>query len=374
VPVAAWLAGVFGSLLVLVFLFTGVAAYTDQPTFCASCHEMKPYVDAWARGPHSSTWCVDCHVGKSYPARLAHKFAALKEVVAHFSGDTRFPRPQVAVVADGHCSACHQSVNPAIARANFDHAAHASRGPCETCHGDAGHNVTSAALSAAGAYNPAIVRVGFGNAFATVGAGQADVAGHVKIACTRCHDLAKTGCDRCHTPPHQPRGTCLQCHRAEAKWAFHHPTQAACEQCHTPSATHFKPASGTLSPCTRCHTEPGKAWTFTHPRAGADCQSCHTLPNKHFQPASGDLKPCSQCHAQPGRSWAFTHPGSSADCRSCHTPPSGHSSGQCSQCHHKTGVSFAFVHPSTSMPGWQSIACVKCHPSGYTTHSCTCHG
>lgn len=366
--------GVVSAMLVAA-AFVGTALYTDQPQFCASCHEMKPYYDAWAVGPHSGTWCIDCHVGKGLGDRFAHKFVALREVVAHFSGDTQFPRPVAATVANGHCRACHQTVAPKVAFAGFNHATHESQGPCEACHGDAGHRVSQSALTAVNAYAPNVVRVAFGSAFATVGAGQADVAGHVAISCTSCHDLKKTGCERCHTPTHKPRGACEECHKPGPAWVFAHPTQAACEQCHAPAANHFKPATGALSPCTRCHNQPGKAWTFAHPGAGADCSTCHSLPSKHFQPATGTLGACSKCHTHPGASWKIAHPSASSDCQSCHTPPAAHSSGQCSACHHKTGVSFAFSHPSTPAPhGIGGRTCVQCHPTGYTTYFCTCHG
>ena len=368
-----WLLGSVAGLVVLASLFVGAAFYTDQPQFCASCHEMKPYVDAWASGPHRSQWCIDCHVGQGYPARLAHKFATLQEVVAHFSGDTSFPRPSTVVVLDADCSACHASVSPKAAK-GFDHAAHATQGPCQACHADSGHGVTPAALTAANAFNPAVVRIPLGSAIATVGAGSADVSGHVSIMCTRCHDLRKTGCQKCHTASHKPRGDCQTCHNAGPKWVFTHPTKAECQMCHTPSAKHFKPASGSLTPCTTCHDRPGKAWTFKHPAANATCTSCHALKTEHFKPASGSLGPCAVCHKQVGVSWKFTHPSSSADCRSCHAAPSGHSAGQCSQCHHKTGVSFAFSHPSTGAPhGIGNRTCIQCHPDGYTTHKCTCH-
>ena len=371
--VAVWLIGGGFALVFLCALFVGVAFYTDQPSFCASCHEMKPYVDAWASGPHNSHWCVDCHVGQDYPSRLAHKFVALQEVVAHFAGDTKFPRQDAPVVSDARCSACHKTVSVTVAK-GFDHAAHASQGSCQACHADSGHNVTPAALTAANVFNPAVVRIPLGSAIATVGAGSADVPGHVQVVCTNCHDLKKTGCKSCHTPNHTPRGDCQLCHAAGVKWVFTHPTQANCQLCHKLPSNHFKPASGSLPGCTTCHTRPGKTWAFAHPAATSACGSCHAVPANHFKPASASLSPCTTCHKRPGVAWKFSHPGSSANCQSCHTPPSGHPTGQCSTCHHKTGVSFAFVHPSTGMPGTSGIACVKCHPSGYATHTCTCHG
>jgi nitrate/TMAO reductase-like tetraheme cytochrome c subunit len=368
-----WVIGSVAALTVVAALFVGTAFYTDQPQFCMSCHEMKPYYDAWAAGPHKSQWCVDCHVGKSYPARMAHKFAALQEVVAHFSGDTSFPRQAAAPVADTNCSACHASIPPKLAQ-GFDHSAHAQQGPCEACHGEAGHRVTQSALTAVNVYNPAVVRIPLGSAIATVGAGRADVTGHVVVICTQCHDLAKTGCQKCHVPTHVARGACETCHKAGAKWVFTHPEEAKCELCHDVPAKHFKPASGSLTPCTSCHDKPGKAWSFKHPASNAKCDNCHALPANHFQPPSGALPACQTCHKQTGVAWKWAHPGVSANCESCHTPPAGHSPGQCSQCHHQTGVSFAFAHPAVSAPhGIGGRTCVQCHPAGYETHSCTCH-
>ncbi len=66
--------------VVLAALFVGTALATDRPQFCPSCHEMQPYYDAWANGPHKDVWCIDCHVPEGMPARFAHKFVALTEV------------------------------------------------------------------------------------------------------------------------------------------------------------------------------------------------------------------------------------------------------------------------------------------------------
>jgi cytochrome c nitrite reductase small subunit len=365
----------------LAALFVGTSLITDRPEFCATCHEMQPYVDAWATSTHKDVWCVDCHVGQGYPARFAHKFVALGEVVSHFKGDVTFPRPSASHIADKDCSACHAQIKPKLAASGFDHATHQSKAACQVCHAEAGHVVTDAALTAVGVFNPNVVRVAASGTTAVVGHGSANVAGHVKIACTRCHNMKKTGCPACHATPakhFQPKSgplpACPACHKAGAKWAFTHPSKGECQTCHTPSAKHFKPPSGKLTPCVQCHAQAGKAWTFSHPTAAAKCTNCHAVPAKHFKPASASLEPCSQCHAQVGASWKFSHPGSKSDCESCHSAPSGHSAGQCSQCHSKTGRSFSFSHPSSGAPhGTSGIACNKCHPNGYSSHSCTCH-
>lgn len=70
---------------------------------------------------------------------------------------------------------------------------------------------------------------------------------------------------------------------------------------------------------------------------------------------------CSNCHDM-----------AATPCSSCHTPPHA-ARGECSICH-KPGPAFVFTHAPTTMPGWQNIACVKCHPKTYTQVYCTCHG
>jgi len=376
-----WVVGIVVAAVLLVTLFAGTALWTDRPEFCATCHEMRPYVDAWAAGPHKNVWCVDCHVGKSYAARFAHKFSALGEVVGHFSGKAKFPMETPPNVADETCVVCHATVTPKLTASGFNHTEHESKAACQACHAETGHAVSQNALTAAGVFNPGVTRAVIGGGTATVGHGSTNVANHVKIACTRCHDMKKTGCAACHalSPKHfKPTSgalpACTQCHKAGTRWVFSHPAKGECANCHAVSAQHFKPAVGPLGACTQCHTQIGKSWAFSHPAPPVDCAKCHAVPAKHFNPSSGSLTPCTQCHTQVGVSWKVAHPGSSANCVSCHTPPSGHSAGQCSQCHHKTGVSFAFSHPNSGAPhGIGGRPCAACHPNGYTTHTCTCH-
>ena len=352
--------------------------------------------------------------------RLAHKFSVLGEVVAHFRGNVTFPQATPPALADAQCTRCHATVTTAGA-SGFDHAAHERHGPCQVCHAQTGHDVTTAVLKATGVFNGSVAPTTSTGAFAVPDQGSANLPGHVAIPCSRCHNLAATSCQRCHTPRHTKNrpGACTLCHQPGPAFVFTHPTSEDCNTCHTPSTNHFKPANGQLAPCTRCHTQPGKSWAFTHPGATADCSQCHAPSAKHFKPASGDLTPCTRCHTQPGKSWsfthpsksatctdchavpaqhnppaasaspctrchtqpgeswAFTHPGSSANCQSCHTPPAEHAAngftGQCSLCHHKPGVTFTFTHPSAGEHSYTSRPCAKCHPNGYPEAYCTCH-
>jgi hypothetical protein len=328
---ALWISGV---ALLGVVLFQ-VALATDNAAFCHRCHEMVPYYDAWLVGRHAKTaTCIDCHVDTGLPARLAHKFVALGEVKAHFSGDTSFPRPTPPEVPDRRCNGCHTAM-PNSSKDGFSHKIHAEKGACTTCHATTGHDVTAAALQSAGVFNASIKRVARTGTFATVDGGSANIKGHKKVGCSRCHDMAKTGCGRCHQPKsgakHPWKGECTECHTADEKFVFKHPASTDCAKCHKPSATHFKPVSGTLGACKTCHPTPGGTWKFTHPGSDSDCSSCHRPPAVHY------ARECSQCHRKPGRSWSFAHPASG-----------GHS--------------------------WKSMPCANCHPKSYNVAFCTCHG
>ncbi len=140
------------AVVVLGVAFLGIANATDKPGFCGSaCHEMGPYHSAWSNGPHKDVACVQCHVDWGQTARLTHKFEAMKEVAAHVSGDTSFPREMPANVPDSRCVRCHDKIDPAIP--GFNHSTHAKGKSCAQCHADAGHTVTPAALLQAGIFN-----------------------------------------------------------------------------------------------------------------------------------------------------------------------------------------------------------------------------
>ena len=95
-------------MVVLGSAFVAAALYTDRSEYCSSCHEMVPYGvrmegDPLGRPVHR------CHVEAGLADRFAHKFVALGEVRAHFTGDTKFPRPKPPVIPQDRCTRCHPS-------------------------------------------------------------------------------------------------------------------------------------------------------------------------------------------------------------------------------------------------------------------------
>jgi nitrate/TMAO reductase-like tetraheme cytochrome c subunit len=306
--------------LVLAVVGLAAAVYTERPQFCPTCHEMSPYYDAWTKAKHAKISCIDCHVDPGVVNHGLHKFVALKELWDHFTKDNRFPTWGVEL-PDSRCLRCHATIAPKLPKA-FSHALHAGKAQCKNCHPTVGHLVTLQALRDAG-----ILASGGVEPPAPGGMTPSAAAGHKAVPCQRCHDQAKMKCALCHQPPHEPKGDCSWCHK------------------------------------------PGEKFLFVHP-AGDECSKCHNAPAKHAGP------PCARCHKNAHISWAFTHPPDPA-CASCHAPPANHFGSSCSNCH-SPSVPFAkavFRHRgNTGEHSYRSFPCAKCHPKGYGSASCTCHG
>jgi nitrate/TMAO reductase-like tetraheme cytochrome c subunit len=286
---------------------------------CASCHA--------APAKHFGTVCTSCHSPNVPFAKTVFKHVSQECVSCHAAP---------AKHRSGACATCHQKPGASWA---FSHPGASS---CATCH------------SAPAAHNKA-------------------------AACASCHHKpgvswaathpASSACGSCHRAPANHFGTsCSTCHRPGVafKSAVYRHTSSACGSCHRAPAKHF----GTS--CSTCHSPgvPFRSAVYRH--TSSACASCHTAPSGHNRAAA-----CAACHKQPGVSWAASHPGSSA-CASCHRAPANHYGTSCASCHRPLVAwrSATFNHPSTgSEHTYRSFACVRCHPSGYTSHTCTaCHG
>jgi nitrate/TMAO reductase-like tetraheme cytochrome c subunit len=392
--------------LAIVLAFAGVAVAavptfqaTEAPAFCNRCHEMTPYHEAWAAGPHASVACVDCHVDAGTVNHIKHKVIAAKELWVHLTGDPRFPQG-TADVPDARCVICHDKVRESTGP-RFSHKKHAGAATCVSCHSQVGHRVSDAALARAGVLAPdRTASSAAGPGRITPASAVTGAPTHTKMTCTRCHDLAKTACSACHQATHVARGECATCHRPGPRWAFTHPAAADCAKCHTAPARHFGPACASChtpavafaktvfrhssNECASCHTPPAGhnrvvacaachrtagSWKWAHP-AASGCASCHKPPAGHNRSVA-----CASCHRSPG-SWAASHPASTR-CASCHSAPASHFGSSCASCH-RPGVAWrsaTFRHPALSEHTYRSFPCAKCHPGGYSSHTCTaCHG
>jgi nitrate/TMAO reductase-like tetraheme cytochrome c subunit len=161
-----------------------------------------------------------------------------------------------------------------------------------------------------------------------------------------------------------PDNRCTNCHKnlnvARPPTRFSHAVhagKASCAQCHGASAHMVTytalQAAGVLRSGSQ---QPGT--TYIAQLAFADKRGSALIGHKKVE--------CSRCHDM-----------ANAQCSTCHPEPANHFGPDCKLCHKPT-IPFpktVFSHPAfRSAHGWRIFPCTACHPKGYTTHSCTCHG
>ncbi|WP_163328482.1 cytochrome c3 family protein [Desulfurobacterium thermolithotrophum] len=132
-----------------VFVSAQIIKATNQPSFCGSCHEMKPMVETWKESSHfGRASCVDCHLPHdnifNYLAVKAK--SGIKDFVGHVFHEGYMNDPEHWIekrkerehyVFVSNCKRCH-SVLPD----NFFHRQLQRgeiQGDCLTCHWDVGH-------------------------------------------------------------------------------------------------------------------------------------------------------------------------------------------------------------------------------------------
>jgi nitrate/TMAO reductase-like tetraheme cytochrome c subunit len=287
--------------IVAVVTMGCVVELSDRPIFCTSCHEMRPFYNAWKQGPHKDVWCMDCHVEPTVPGRILHKFPVVRQLVGHVAGWGVFPLPTAPEVPDERCTRCHSKL-PAKVAGGFRHTVH-SKHECVQCHTEGGHSVTIAALKAANAYSGRALPA---RTLARLGGGAANINGHKQVECANCHNMGAFGCSTCHISRHARsvnRGAnCALCHKPGQSFVFTHPAREFCEECHKAPADHKQALNRSVRGCPSCHRQPGVTWVAYHPGPTKPCQSCHRSPVDHTSVAMS--RGCPTCHKRAGVSWS----------------------------------------------------------------------
>lgn len=83
-----WLLAVIVAVALLVAGLGATEYVTSRPSFCARCHNMKPYHQTWLTDQHSKegVLCVDCHYAPGEQHSLHAKLKGLSQVTMYAAG------------------------------------------------------------------------------------------------------------------------------------------------------------------------------------------------------------------------------------------------------------------------------------------------
>lgn len=171
--------GLLGFIGGAVLLLSGFSFWwTSQPDFCARCHVMTKYVDAWNRSPHREVNCETCHTAPGFFGFVGGKIASLQVVASYVTGDFE-DYSFNAAVPNAPCLRCHEdllerTVTSPETGVTVSHAHIIENGgKCMNCHSTVAHLETVSIGSAT---------------FPTMD------------TCMRCHngEFAPTDCRICH--------------------------------------------------------------------------------------------------------------------------------------------------------------------------------
>ncbi len=335
-------------------LFIGLFFYSMSPSFCNSCHIMKPYYEAWKTSKHSQVACVTCHMPPQTEAAMWAKFQSVNHVVQFIT--KKYSSKPYAQIEDGSClrSSCH-ATNILKGKITFkkgirfDHQAHLGnlrRGKqlrCTSCHS------------------------------------QIVVGTHIEVTestCYLCHFKSTEGqvgplplgdCTTCHEVPQKDiqfqgftfnhgdfvgsrRVSCEKCHRDVIQGEGQAPKER-CLTCHNqpdrlakyedPTILHDTHVAKRKVDCTRCHVEIKHGMKVAKVRfLEYNCEVCHSAihsgPREMFMGEGGRGAPSTPSHMFTAR----------LDCLACHVQSRGAEGGTgrdghtfvaseraCTQCH-----------------------------------------
>lgn len=280
-----------GLQFLLIFLVVSIGGsiigikFTERPQFCASCHYMRPYYDAWSRSKHNNITCVECHFEPGILSTLEGKFKAITQL-AKYMTQTQGTRPW-AEVSDNSClrSGCHEKRliqgKVKFGKINFNHAPHLlenRRGKklrCTSCHSQV----------MVGSHMAVTPSTCFLCHFKGMPKGTA-VGG-----CRTCHELPKKDimvdglrfnhgeyvkegatCDNCHKDVTNgsgsvPKDRCYNCHGEKERIARYKQT----------TFVHLKHVTDHKIECTQCHdTIQHGAVEMAEEVGKLSCESCHS--------------------------------------------------------------------------------------------------
>lgn len=197
---------ILGALIVVMVVASyGAIKATSKPEFCASCHQIKPSVDAWQHMAHKDVDCIKCHADPGTIGYVKRKLEGAgelyKQVTGNFDPNNLHPK-----VNPASCAACHDGSYPnakdvvktgaeeKTTNLNFVHKKHFEDNPsCITCHNTVAHSKKPFNIN------------------------DRQVPELMTNTCNKCHDVRtinSKGPDRTQWPFEQ---LCMKCHKFDPK-------------------------------------------------------------------------------------------------------------------------------------------------------------
>lgn len=313
-----------GLFVLFVVAGVGMVGFTSSPSFCKSCHQMKPYFESWQASSHNQVSCIQCHFAPGIEPLITGKLNGAIQLIKTIT-NTQGPKPH-AEVEDASCmrKGCHvrEELPGELmfkGKYKFDHGPHlvaleeGGRLRCASCHSHfmEGEHMT---------VSPEACFICHFKGH--MGVGELDpVAG-----CTACHEIPEktiTLADGA-TFEHESfieRGVeCLKCHLDSVAGSGDVPKQA-CVQCHSEASKLEKYSDSEF-----LHN-----WHVT--KRKVECLACHEEIRHGLRPEPQGEESCVRCH------------------RTLFSPSSSMFA----------GVGAKGIEGSASMHFKASVECVACH-------------
>ncbi|GBE30279.1 MAG TPA: hypothetical protein ENH10_04470 [Bacteroidetes bacterium] len=341
---------VSAAIIVTAVFLLAVVEVSSLPTFCGSCHIMRPYVEAWKNSSHADVPCITCHAQEGISGIIETKFTAISMVANYMNGLYKRSKPW-AEIEDKNClqGGCHETrlLEGKIEFKSgvvFDHTPHLNetrRGRklrCTSCHSQ-------------------IVQ-----------------GEHISVTtstCFLCHFKNTDSLDRrhlsdcllCHTPPTGSEADSLGVHDHQSILD----EGIACSVCHV---SMWQGEGAVLEErCGACHSQQGHLerindLEFIHEwhieKRKVECQRCHSPIDHINQGISHEIDgDCRKCHEQRHDPMLAMYSGTGSRLVEKAAPSVMHEEGVvCRSCHKDevTGKGAAIVTANM---------CEPCHDASY---------
>lgn len=133
-----------GSLTAFYIVFMAAYFATSEPSFCGTCHFMKPYIGSWKESGHQTVKCLFCHEPRGFLGKFHSKGRGINYVYQYATD--QYTVVSRAIIFEQNCIACHLGDNkqypnaPQLTNKSVNHyEVLRDSTSCLKCHAETGH-------------------------------------------------------------------------------------------------------------------------------------------------------------------------------------------------------------------------------------------